>query len=317
MPVSASEFPTDEWQKITESVPIAGADVVPTHFGADGTFWIGLIFRNSPFGGPRWCHIGGRQYVDETQSEAARRHLGSALMQQNQNGSTEDLDLEVVPSRPSTTYEFLRKPRDGFGFDPRKHAVSACYLVILPKNVCARPGNEEAIDFKWFPFDQLPDESELWPGTRGIVDLLTRNKEDDLASYQALSQRQVSHNSLMWQTPALAMSAQAFLLLIALGAGTPFASRVISSALGFVIALLSFQLMMRHSALELADARHLYAMELRRGMEPVHQRPVGIRGLAGIKSRILWMIGLLLFAVASLAALALAIGSLSQPSLVG
>jgi len=307
MPGTGSEFSTEEWEKFSASLPIAVSDVLPVRIGDDDFLYLGLILRTTPFGEVRWCHIGGRQAIDETQAEAARRHLASSLVQRKANGKRKEIDPDLVPDRPEATFEFLREKRDGFGYDPRKHAVSACFRVWLPENVIARPGDDEALEFRWFRFDQLPDETELWPGTSGIIYQLTADNPDDLVAYEALNARQIGHNSLTWQTPALALTAQAFLLSIALGAQTAFASRIISSVLSLVIALLSVQLMTRHSAFELADARRLHSIELRRKMEPVHQRPLPVRGIGGFRSRRLWTIGLSLFGAAALVALGLTI----------
>lgn len=301
MQSNASEFPLEEWEELTKKLPIAGADVLPTRFAIDGTFEIGLILRDSPFGEPRWCHLGGRQRIDETQRQAAQRHLLATLERANSATADKDLDPDVVPLKPQASFEFLRVAREGFGLDPRKHAVSACFLVRLTGDVVARTDSDEAIDFRWFASDRLPTDAELWPGTRAIIDLLTSSNQDDLVAYEALNVRQVTHNSLMWQTPALAMTAQAFLLAIALGHDSAIAARVISSALSLFVALISVQLMIRHSAMEVADARRLYGMEMRRGMEPVHQYSRKFK----LKSRTLWTVGLSLFGAAALAALVL------------
>jgi len=311
---SGSEFSAEEWQTLSESLPIAGSDVLPVRIGEDDFLYIGLISRTTPFGGARWCHVGGRQAIDETQADAARRHLASSLVRKTASGKLKKLDPSVVADRPEATYEFLREEREGYGYDPRKHAVSACFKVWLPIETVARPDSDEALDFRWFRLDQLPDEAEMWPGTSGIIDLLTGENPDNLVAYEALNARQIGHNSLMWQTPALALTAQAFLLSIALGAETADISRFISSFLSLVIAFLSVQLMARHSAFELADARRLHSIELRRGMEPVHQRPLPVRGLGRFRSRRLWTIGLLLFGAAALAALIL---TRFAPSLLG
>jgi len=65
----------------------------------------------------------------------------------------------------------------------------------------------------------------------------------DKFGYEMLTLRQMEHNSLAWQVPSLSLTAQAFLLTIALGAGTAPLARVVSAALGMISGLLTMQLM--------------------------------------------------------------------------
>ncbi len=48
---------------------------------------------------------------------------------------------------------------------------------------------------------------------------------------------------MQWQTPSLALTAQAFLLATALDGETARLSRILSSALGMVLAVMAMQLM--------------------------------------------------------------------------
>jgi hypothetical protein len=51
---------------------------------------------------------------------------------------------------------------------------------------------------------------------------------------------------MMWQTPALSLTAQAFLLTVGLQAGTAPAGRMLAGALGLGVALASMQLLAKH-----------------------------------------------------------------------
>jgi hypothetical protein len=77
---------------------------------------------------------------------------------------------------------------------------------------------------------------------------------------------------MVWQTPALSLTAQAFLFTIALGEGTSGA-RLISALLALVAALASMQLMAKHRYLEIQDAKLLERYEEANDLEPIHARP--------------------------------------------
>lgn len=131
-------------------------------------------------------------------------------------------------------------------------------------------------------------------------------------TYSTVSDRHISHNELMWQTPVLAMTAMAFLMTVALGSGN-HVFRALAGFLSAVTAVVSTQLFVKHSSNELSDASRLWDMERAAGMAEVHSRPhprregVVLRGmtyvessLAKWRSRHWWFVALLLFGGVSL-----------------
>lgn len=68
----------------------------------------------------------------------------------------------------------------------------------------------------------------------------------DALVYELLMLRQLEQNAMVWQTPALALTAEAFLLTIALGGESSRFARLLSSALSVVVAVLAMQLMAKH-----------------------------------------------------------------------
>ena len=56
------------------------------------------------------------------------------------------------------------------GYDPRKHAISACYLADFPDNAQPVAWGSEARWFAWFAIADLPPDAELWPGTKLMID---------------------------------------------------------------------------------------------------------------------------------------------------
>jgi hypothetical protein len=146
--------------------------------------------------------------------------------------------------------------------------------------------------------------------------------------YDMVSQRRLQWDSLLWQVPVLSLTAQAFLLTIALSPGTKQFPRALASALAFVAALLAMQLMARDRQAELTDARWLreyeeanfgvsfsgrHAREARTQLDILGQaeaagrptralrfmlRPLA-NALASYGGLLVWMYGFLIFGAAS------------------
>jgi hypothetical protein len=124
------------------------------------------------------------------------------------------------------------------------------------------------------------------------------SREEMLAQYQVVAARRQNFDAMLWQVPALSLTAQAFLLVIALGSGSGHLARIAAGLLSAVTALMSVQLLLRQRLHEEADARWLHDFEDSHDWEPIHRRPservaaVGMqaRGLAKLPSHQLWLI---------------------------
>lgn len=88
-----------------------------------------------------------------------------------------------------------------------------------------------------------------------------------IAAYTVVGARRTSLDTMMWQVPALATAAQAFLLTIALQTDGSRAAQAIAAALGAVLAVLSAQLMAKHRHLEMSDSRLTERIERQLGLE--------------------------------------------------
>jgi hypothetical protein len=71
---------------------------------------------------------------------------------------------------------------------------------------------------------------------------------DDLVRW--VEERRLSTEQMEWQVPAISMTAQAFLLTIALQPGASVAARLITGALGLTAAVVTLQLMLSHRYFE-------------------------------------------------------------------
>lgn len=128
-----------------------------------------------------------------------------------------------------------------------------------------------------------------------------------------LTLRQMEHNSLAWQVPSLSLTAQAFLLTIALGAGTAPLARVVSAALGMISGLLTMQLMAKNrymGAIELIRLRRMSGELSAPDVTYINWTSAGMprpHWWLRIRSHILWQIGLALFVMTNCGILVMAI----------
>ncbi len=75
--------------------------------------------------------------------------------------------------------------------------------------------------------------------------------------YESIEAKRHNLDQMMWQTPALALVAQSFLLTIALGPDDSWTARLLAAGLGIVAALGSVQLLLKHRFHEEMHARWL------------------------------------------------------------
>jgi ADP-ribose pyrophosphatase YjhB (NUDIX family) len=126
---------------------------------------VGLIRRNTPHQGVRWCLIGGRMQYGESIVEAIGREIREALgdrIEHRWSGIDEPLKLvQYMPTLEKGEYH-----------DPRQHAISLIYAV----EVLGTPVPQgEALDFKWFKPGKVPSEEEMGFGKGAVVaDLIER-----------------------------------------------------------------------------------------------------------------------------------------------
>jgi hypothetical protein len=132
-------------------------------------------------------------------------------------------------------------------------------------------------------------------GEDGITEDTIEDDANARAAYAAIAARAQSHNALQWQTPALALAAEAFLLQIALGPLSTALARLVASALNFMLSLLCIQLMAKHREMQIDDRKTLIKLEKRLGLPVYHSQP-GLDRLPRWKqlgSTKLWIIGFL------------------------
>jgi len=156
MKPSRNWIPDDLFKTISGMLPIPCVDVMPVKRAKAGT-QVGLIYRETPHQGRRWCLIGGRLRLNETLREAVRREIRSAL------GA--GVRLDGTFGQPfAVEYFSVRKGKALF--DPRKHAISWTFPVEIRGKI--RPANE-ALDFRWFGFSDLRAEKSIGFGQKEML----------------------------------------------------------------------------------------------------------------------------------------------------
>lgn len=146
----------------------------------------------------------------------------------------------------------------------------------------------------------------------------TQNSEL-LTVWETLSNRRMNYDSMLWQTPTLGMTAQAFLLTLSLAGDTSSLGRVTAASLSAAISLMVMQLMVKHRRHEMLDARQLKRLEdeigLPRNLFPrlphgkinekdeetllvdneIGELGIGVRALLKYRSFSVWFYGQFLF----------------------
>ena len=143
-----------DWKRTQKSVPIACVDVLPLRVsGSDAGLVdaVGLIRRDTPHQGRRWCLVGGRLLRNETLTEAVARQVRETLGR----GVRFDIEAAAQPAYVAQYFTFVRH----IGCrDPRQHAVAMTFCVAI-KGTPVPQG--EAESFEWHAPTRLPPADEF------------------------------------------------------------------------------------------------------------------------------------------------------------
>lgn len=101
--------------------------------------------------------------------------------------------------------------------------------------------------------------------------------------YQMLAARRQAYDGMLWQTPLISLTGQAFIFTVALGPGDT-SSREIASVLAFVMSFASAHLLSKHRRFEIFYTKLLVRIERARGLPLVHERPPSGGGLTGFSA---------------------------------
>ena len=132
-----------------------------------------------------------------------------------------------------------------------------------------------------------------------------------MEQYQLIAARKVFHDTMLWQTPVISLTALAFLFTIALGDG-PRTSRIVTSFLALFAAVASAQLLARHRHFQQHYSKLLQDIERAKGLPVVHQAPPSGKFLARWSSYNIWFAVFIAFGAVALWIGAAAIGEPPQ-----
>ena len=93
------------------------------------------------------------------------------------------------------------------------------------------------------------------------------------AQYQNMANRRQTYDTLMWQTPVLSLTAQAFLFNIALDLTKGNFAQIGASALAIIVSFASIQLMAKHRCHEVKTSEWLHDFEEQHqkyGLKPIN-----------------------------------------------
>lgn len=154
-------LPNRKWKTIQSSVPVTCVDVLLVKRDRTGSRQWGLIYRETPHQGRRWCLIGGRLLLNEAFRAAIIRQV------------RETLDIDVRRSlssdvQPIFTAEYFSRHFRGAMFDPRQHAIGLVFVVEVRKDFKPRPKGE-ALKFEWFDEKQLQKPALFGFGQKRVL----------------------------------------------------------------------------------------------------------------------------------------------------
>jgi ADP-ribose pyrophosphatase YjhB (NUDIX family) len=149
-----------DWKRAQQSLPIACVDVVPVRLDGSGKLVrIGLIFRDTPHQGRRWCVVGGRLWRNESVAEAITRQLLETL------GTHIAFQIEPDP-QPAYVAQYFPVAREVGSLDPRQHALTLNFVIPITGE--PRAGGE-ALEFRWFEPSRLPGPEQFGFGQDRFV----------------------------------------------------------------------------------------------------------------------------------------------------
>ena len=157
------------WVEVQRNLPILCVDALALRrLQTDGQLQVGLILRNTPHQGRRWCLIGGRVLRGELLIEAVRREWVEAL--------GDSLVFGKILKNGPQIFEYRPDGVPGRPHDPRKHAVSATYGVWT--DGAGHAQGKEALEFKWFETAEVNADLMGFGQETVVKDLILRAQDN-------------------------------------------------------------------------------------------------------------------------------------------
>jgi colanic acid biosynthesis protein WcaH len=286
-----------ELLEVIQRTPLVSIDLVARD--SDSRMLLGLRM-NEP-AKDTWFVPGGRILKDESLDDAFTRITRS------------ELGIECLLSQACFLGLFTHSYKTNFLETP---GIGTHYVVIAYQLESSTIPNtlptEQHRQYRWWsPSDAACAENVH----RNVLPyFLLENRESSpssesifFAQYEALNNRRNSFNQLLWQAPALSLTALAFLFSIIFSKDVTCAAQQFTAWLAFVAALASIQLLTKPRFGEVEAAKQLTRMERSRGLPEINTRPLPQltlwpdTWLSRIRSYWVWLVTLGLFGSTSLA----------------
>ena len=241
----------EEFLAVVENTPLVSIDLVVRD--RQNRVLMGLRV-NEPARG-LWFVPGGRITKGETLDQAFSRI------------STKELGIPTSRGDARLLGVFTHQYDSNFAGVPgiTTHYVVLAYELHLSLDLKRLPQDQHS-DYKWWSSSEvansevvhannvpyfLPSGSEGFPSKSALW----------VAQYEALNNRRNSFNQLLWQAPALSLTAQAFLFSIVFSKEVRWEDQMIAATLAFVTAVASVQLLAKHRTSEMETAIQAEEME--------------------------------------------------------
>ena len=238
-----------EFLEVISRTPLVSIDLIIR----DSKNRIFLGRRKNEPAGQKWFVPGGRIFKCEDLDDAFERISKNEIGERHYRNEAR---LVGVFTHKYRTNVFLED-------NVSTHYVVLAYEIFLSDDLEIGE-TEQHSEYKWFSTEDADPEvsEEADPDVHEyVIEYFRLESMMDDDQYKILNARRDSFNTLLWQTPVLGLTAQAFLFIIILSENISIAGRSIAAFLAAISALLTIQLLGKHRFMELQHAKILHAYE--------------------------------------------------------
>lgn len=251
-----------EYLNVIEAAPLVSIDLLVRQ--DDGALLLGLR-KNRPAQGT-WFVPGGTIKKDKSLAEAFEQITEDELGRR--------LNISDAVFRGAFTHRY---PDNFLGVAGiTTHYVVLAYEIDMTLDIAALPKAQHK-SYRWWTPEMAATSERVHPNTLAYFLLGGTTARPSPANvwgmqYAILNNRRDSFNQLVWQTPVLSLTAQAFLFAIVFSKSEEPTYQLIASILGLITAIASVQLLAKHRAGEEQAAKDAEDMERGAGIPKLNAR---------------------------------------------
>jgi len=282
-----------EFFEVIERTPLVSIDLVIRE--PSNQILMGLRVNNPAKG--NWFVPGGRVYKGEDLNEAFKRITLAEIGY--------ELPLSHATLLGVFTHKYDTNFQDIDGVTT--HYVVLAYEIIVKEDFKIKENPRDSVssqhsEYRWFASTDI-DKSIHYNSLVYFRCLSKINiKQSRIMNniqYSLSNARRDAFNNLVWQTPLLSLTAQAFLFTISLSSSYTTKARLIAATLSLIVALASIQLLKKHRSMENHCAKILHDYEKDLGLYEINQKLIPEGWFARISSYRIWIFVLSSFAIAA------------------